>query len=321
MATTARQLVQVLETEPRRAASVYATSATSATSMDAVSEEERNALFTALARRDGAAEAARLVQQSRHKSALVNAVSPAAVDFGRTPLHVLVLAFPARSAAGDATAAARVELLQLLLESGANVNAADRLEETPFAMAVADGKTRVVEELLATAGKVRRFGNAGSQRQRTAVPDLRRLNRNGENVLFAACERGDAALLQQLLAFAHLVEDTAGAEVTPPPPLLSALLNQLNHSRETPLVHLVRHGGDAAGHVEVVRLLLAENHRPVRGPSGDNAARRPTMECVTALDLAITDAEGNDALTLARRYELRRIAALLEAEKASQPDF
>ena len=132
----------------------------------------------------------------------------------RTPLLVAVQ----RGHAGAA---------QLLIRRGADINAQDEIDDSPFLLAGALGRTAMLAEML------------GPPTGSPTRPDYRRLNRYGGTALIPACHYGHVDTVRLLLQSSRIDIDHA------------------NRLGWTALLEAVILGDGGPAHTEIVRLLLA----------------------------------------------------------------
>ncbi|MEU6009214.1 ankyrin repeat domain-containing protein [Streptomyces sp. NPDC047453] len=162
-------------------------------------------------------------------------------DQGRTPLVM-------------ATKAHHVKLARLLLESGADPNAKDEIQDSAFLYAGAEGLDEILKLTLEHGA------------------DVRSTNRYGGTALIPASEHGHVETVRILLA--------AGVPV-----------NHVNNLSWTALHEAIVLGNGSRDHVTVVRLLLAAGADPsIPDKQGvlprDLAARRGYQEIVKEIDRA-----------------------------------
>ena len=126
-----------------------------------------------------------------------------------------------RTALLAATQRNRVDVpARLLINEGADVNAKDLVQDTPFLVAGADGSVDILRLMLA------------------ADADLASTNRFGGTALIPACHRGHVEAVKLLLATA--IDK-----------------NYVNHLGFTALMEAVILGDGGPSHTEIVRLLVA----------------------------------------------------------------
>ncbi len=121
---------------------------------------------------------------------------------------------------------------QLLVRRGADINAQDEIDDSPFLLAGARGRTRMLAEMLGAPS-----GSPGR-------PDYRRLNRYGGTALIPACHYGHVDTVRLLLQSARIDVD------------------HVNRLGWTALLEAVIVGAGGAAHTEIVRLLLAHRADP-----------------------------------------------------------
>ena len=113
-----------------------------------------------------------------------------------------------------------LDVARLLINEGADVNAKDFIQDTPFLVAGAEGRAEILKLMLA------------------AEPDLKSINRFGGTALIPACHRGHVEAVKVLLATA-IDKD------------------HVNHLGLTALMEAVVLGDGGPNHTEIVRLLVA----------------------------------------------------------------
>lgn len=116
---------------------------------------------------------------------------------------------------------------QWLIERGADINAQDDIDDSPFLLAGARGRTAMLRAMLLPPS-----GHA-------ARPDNTRLNRYGGTALIPACHYGHVDTVRLLLQHSRVP------------------VNHVNRLDWTALLEAVILGDGGAAHTEIVRLLLS----------------------------------------------------------------
>ena len=129
-----------------------------------------------------------------------------------------------RTALLAATQADQVAAAQLLIERGADVNAKDSIQDSPFLYAGAEGRLEILRLLLPKA-------------------DFSRVNRYGGSALIPAAHHGHVETVRELLKSAVPVD-------------------HVNRLGWTALLEAIILGDGGAAHTEIVRLLLAAGADP-----------------------------------------------------------
>jgi uncharacterized protein len=146
---------------------------------------------------------------------------------------------------------------RLLVRRGADINAQDEIDDSPFLLAGARGRTAVLAEMLQPP-----TGSA-------ARPDYRRFNRYGGTALIPACHYGHVETVRLLLGASRIDIDHA------------------NRLGWTALLEAVILGDGGPAHTEIVRLLLAHRADPNKtdgqGTSPLAHARQRGQSAVAAL--------------------------------------
>ena len=126
---------------------------------------------------------------------------------------------PASVRGYDRIARGHLDVARALINEGADVNAKDFTQDTPFLVASAEGRAEILKLILG------------------AQPDLRSVNRFGDTALIPACHRGHVETVKLLLTTA-IDKD------------------QVNHVGLTALMEAVVLGDGGPRYIEVVRLLV-----------------------------------------------------------------
>lgn len=146
---------------------------------------------------------------------------------------------------------------QLLVRRGADINAQDEIDDSPFLLAGARGRTAVLAAMLQPPG--------GSAER----PDYRRLNRYGGTALIPACHYGHVDTVRLLLQSSRID------------------VNHANRLGWTALLEAVILGDGGPAHTEIVRLLLAHRADPnkpdAQGVTPRGHARQRGQTAVEAL--------------------------------------
>jgi tRNA(Arg) A34 adenosine deaminase TadA len=146
---------------------------------------------------------------------------------------------------------------QLLIRRGADINAQDEIDDSPFLLAGARGRTAVLAEMLCgpTGGPTR--------------PDYQRLNRYRGTALIPACHYGHVETVRLLLQSARIDVD------------------HVNRLGWTALLEAVILGDGGPAHTEIVHLLLVHRADPnkadAQGVSPLAHARQRRQAAVAAL--------------------------------------
>ncbi|EPY26841.1 ankyrin [Angomonas deanei] len=223
-----------------------------------------NNYFTAIARKD-----AELIRTLRKQGGNINVKSTFPQDFHRTPLHLCVYDN-------------YIEGAKILIDGGADVNALDDLQDSPFLLTCAEGREEILKLMLQTSESVKKFGSATSRRLKTAVPDTTLHNRQGDSALHLGAERGHLPIVKLLLTQKEKLKESID-------------VNAYNNARLTPLLSVLELGGDDRLHVEIVKLLIQHG-----------------------ADVQLPDAEGHTPLSLAKEYKFSRMVQLLEDAGATE---
>jgi hypothetical protein len=128
-----------------------------------------------------------------------------------------------------------------LVRRGADINLQDEIDDSPFLLAGARGRTGVLADML--------LPPTGSDTR----PDYRRLNRYGGTALIPACHYGHVETVRLLLRASRIDIDHA------------------NRLGWTALLEAVILGDGGPAHTEIVRLLLAHRADP-RKPDGQGVS-------------------------------------------------
>jgi uncharacterized protein len=148
-------------------------------------------------------------------------------------------------------------LAQTLVRRGADINAQDDIQDSPFLLAGARGRTGMLKEMLLPP-----TGSAGR-------PNYRKLNRYGGTALIPACHYGHVDTVRLLLQQSQIDVDHA------------------NRLGWTGLLEAVILGDGGPTYVEIVRLLLAHHANPNKpdsqGQSPLSHARQRGQTAVAAL--------------------------------------
>lgn len=242
--------------------------------------------------------------------------------------------------------AVHVEVARALLEAGAPIEVKDALGWTPFLLACRSGQLELVQLLAEHGADLKKKGPDGASALTLATRGGHRevvdflLQRTGKRpsrgALVAACEAGDGALVERLLAAGADPNETSRSKQTPLVAAVSATRWIALNPETAPTAGSIRRYSDQGAQelsplppdtvVGIVEALLragAEPSRPgVMGPPLMEAARHGQLEAARRLVAAGADPAlvfGQDtALSVARLYERADLVRWLESLGAAE---